>query len=163
MSFDAYLRPRMRHLMLGFVAACVIAAPTASAALAKNANGVTCVLHATLAAENDTGSTSTAKGHTLIEVWEDGTIELKTEINNEDGETFTAGHIHQGPVGIAGPAVVMLFGGPPTSAGHIKQSGAATLLAGTTGADLCANPSAYYVNYHTTAFPAGAIRGQLDQ
>ena len=50
---------------------------------------------------------------------------------------------------------------PATNARHIKQSGVATPNTGTTGADLCQNPSAYYVNYHTTAFPGGAIRGQL--
>ncbi len=153
----------MRLLMLCFVAACIVAAPTASAAPSENGSGVICILHAKLTAENDTGSTSTAKGHTLIKVSEDGTIEFRTEINNKDGETFTAGHIHQAPVGIAGPAVVVLFGGPSTSAPHIKQSDVATPLEGTTGAQLCADPSAYYVNYHTTAFPAGAIRGQLDQ
>ena len=161
MSINSYARPRIRLLMLCFVAACVVAAPTASAAPVKNGSGVTCVLHAKLAAENETGSTSTAKGHTLIKVSEDGTIEFKTKIKNDDGETFTAAHIHQAPVGVEGSAVELLFGGPPTSAGHIKQSGVAAPLANTTGADLCANPSAYYVNYHTTAFPAGAIRGQL--
>ena len=48
-----------------------------------------------------------------------------------------------------------------TSLRHIKQSGVATPNAGTTGADLCQDPGAYYVNYHTTVFPLGAIRGQL--
>src|SRR4029450_9958963 len=69
------------------------------------------------------------------------------------------------PVGVAGPVVVPLFVAPtpPTSARHITQSGVATPNAGTTGAALCANPSAYYVNYHTTAFPGGAIRRQLHQ
>ena len=154
----------MRRLIFSLVAVCAAVVLTGSAATAKNGKGVMCVLHAKLAAKNETtGSTSTAKGHTLIKVRQDGPIEFKTQILNRNHETFVAGHIHQAPVGVAGPIVVPLFVAPTpsTSARHIKQSGVATPSAGTTGAALCANPSAYYVNYHTTAFPGGAIRGQL--
>ena len=154
----------MRRLILCLVAACAAAALSASGAPAKSGQGVMCVLHAKLAVKNETtGSTSTAKGHTLIKVRQDGTIEFKTQINNKNQETFVAGHIHQAPVGVAGPVVVPLFvaPAPATSARHIKQSGVATPNAGTTGAGLCQNPSAYYANYHTTAFGGGAIRGQL--
>ena len=153
----------MRRLILCVAAVCAVAAPSASMAPAKSGNGVMCVLHAKLAAENDTGSTSIAKGHTQIKVRNSGTIEFKTHILNKNAETFIAGHIHQAPVGVAGPVVVPLFvaPAPATNARHIKQSGVATPNTGTTGADLCQNPSAYYVNYHTTAFPGGAIRGQL--
>ena len=152
----------MRRLILGVVVACVVAASAASVAPAKNGNGVMCVLHARLTATSETtGSTSTAKGHTQIKVRANGTIEFKTHILNKNGETFVAGHIHQAPVGSAGPIVVPLFASPGTTARHIRQSGVATPNAGTTGAALCTNPSAYYVNYHTTAFTGGAIRGQL--
>jgi len=152
----------MRRLILGVVVACVVAASAASVAPAKNGNGVMCVLHARLTATSETtGSTSTAKGHTQIKVRANGTIEFKTQILNKNGETFVAGHIHQAPVGVAGPIVVPLFASPGTTARHIRQTGVATPNAGTTGAALCTNPSAYYVNYHTTAFPGGAIRGQL--
>jgi hypothetical protein len=152
----------MRRLILGVVVACVVAASAASVAPAKNGNGVMCVLHARLTATSETtGSTSTAKGHTQIKVRANGTIEFKTHILNKGGETFVAGHIHQAPVGVAGPIVVPLFASPGTTARHIRQSGVATPNAGTTGVALCTNPSAYYVNYHTTAFPGGAIRGQL--
>jgi CHRD domain len=152
----------MRRLILGVVVACVVAASAASVAPAKNGNGVMCVLHARLTATSETtGSTSTAKGHTQIKVRANSTIEFKTQILNKNGETFVAGHIHQAPVGVAGPIVVPLFASPGTTARHIRQSGVATPNAGTTGAALCTNPSAYYVNYHTTAFPGGAIRGQL--
>ena len=148
----------MRRLILGVAAACAIIPLTASGAPAKNGNGVLCVLNANLAAP--TGSTSTAKGHTQIKVRANGTIEFKTHILNKGGETFTAGHVHQAPLGsIAVPLFVPPA--PATSARHIRQSGAATPSAGTTGAALCANPSAYFVNYHTTALPGGAIRGQL--
>jgi hypothetical protein len=152
----------MRRLILGVAAACAIVALTASGAPAKNGNGVMCVLHAKLTAKSETtGSTSTATGHTQIKVRANGTIEFKTQILNKNGETYVAGHIHLAPAGIAGPIVVPLFASPGTTARHIRQSGVATPNAGTTGAALCTNPSAYYVNYHTTAFPGGAIRGQL--
>jgi hypothetical protein len=154
----------MRRAILCLIAACAVVASTATAGPAKNGNGVMCVLHAGLSAGNETtGSTSTARGHTLIKVRSDGTIQFKTHILNKSGETFVAGHIHRAPVGVAGSIVVPLFvaPSPPTSARHIRESGDATPNVGTTGADLCNNPGAYYVNYHTTAFPGGAIRGQL--
>jgi CHRD domain len=154
----------MRRLLALVVLVGLFAASAVGVAPAKSGRGTMCVLHARLSAKNETtGSTSTAKGHTQIKVREDGTIEFKTQLNNPDHETFILGHIHQAPVGVPGPVVVPLFvsPSPPTSARHIKQSGTATPNAGTTGADLCQNPSAYYVNYHTTAFPGGAIRGQL--
>jgi hypothetical protein len=154
----------MRRLILCLVAACAAVVLTTGAAPAKNPRGTMCVLHAKLKAKNETtGSTSVAKGHTVIKVRASGTIEFKTKILNKAHETFVAGHIHEAPVGVAGPIVVPLFvsPAPPTDARQIKQRGIATPNAGTTGAELCQNPSAYYVNYHTTAFPAGAIRGQL--
>jgi hypothetical protein len=153
----------MRRLLV-LVALGLLASPAVSAAPAKSGKGTMCILHARLTAKNETtGSTSTARGHTVIKVRENGTIAFKTQLNNPDRETFIAGHIHKAPVGVPGPIVVPLFvsPSPPTSARHIKQSGTATPNAGTTGTDLCQNPNAYYVNYHTTAFPGGAIRGQL--
>jgi hypothetical protein len=154
----------MRRVIVCLVVVSSALAPAASEAAAKRSHGTMCVLHARLTANNETtGSTSTAKGQTLIKVRDDATIAFKTRINNNHHETFLAGHIHQAPAGVAGPIVVPLFVSPAasTSARHIKQRGEATPNAGTSGADLCQNPSAYYVNYHTTAFPGGAIRGQL--
>ena len=144
------------------VAAASIAAATAAGTAAAKHGGVMCVLSTHLSATNETtGSTSTAVGHTQVKVWNDGTITFKTQIFNPSHETFVAGHVHQAPVGVPGPIVVPLFGGPATTSTHLRQSGVATPNAGTTGAAICQSPSAYYVNYHTTAFLGGAIRGQL--
>ncbi len=79
-----------------------------------------------------------------------------------------AAHIHEGPIGVAGPVVVTL--GTPNGAGvavgcaadgdfNLANSGDATIAA--LLADIVANPGRYYVNVHTTDFPAGAVRGQL--
>ena len=151
----------MRRLLISLATACLVVGTAIGAATAKN-GGLMCVLNAQLNATNETtGSISTATGHAQVKVWNDGTIRFKTQIFNPDHETFIAGHVHQAPVGVAGGIVVPLFGGPATTASHIKLRGVATPNTGTTGAALCQNPSAYYVNYHTTAFPGGAIRGQL--
>src|SRR3954452_21421258 len=122
-------------------------ASTAGPAEAGGRQGTMCVLHARMTAAGETtGSTSAAKGHTLVKVRNSGTIQFKTQINNKRRETFVAGHIHQAPAGVAGPVVGPLFvaPAPATSARHIKQSGVATPGSGTTGADLCADPSVYY-------------------
>jgi hypothetical protein len=151
----------MRSVLVCLVAGCLVAVAGAGAASAKN-GGVMCVLNTQLNAQNETtGSTSMATGHTQIKVWNNGTITFKTQIFNPSQETFIAGHIHKAPVGVPGGIVVPLFTGPATTASHIKLSGVATPNTGTTGAALCQNPSAYYVNFHTTVFTGGAIRGQL--
>jgi hypothetical protein len=151
----------MRRLTISIAILAVVAIGAAGTASARN-GGTMCVLNTQLTAKNETtGSTSTATGHAQIKVWNDGTITFKAQIFNPSHETFVAGHIHQAPVGVAGPIVVPLFAGPATTQSHIKLSGVATPTAPTTGAALCNNTSTYYVNFHTTAFPAGAIRGQL--
>lgn len=151
----------MRRLLISLTVACSVAVAAAGSAAAKH-GGVMCVMNTQLSAANETtGSTSTARGHVQVKVWDDGTITYKAQIMNPNHETFVAGHVHQAPVGVAGGIVVPLFGGPPTSQTHIMLGGVATPNAGVTGAALCQNPSAYYANFHTTAFPGGAIRGQL--
>jgi CHRD domain len=62
-------------------------------------------------------------------------------------------HIHVGAWIATGPIVVH-FDRYQGGCAHIERDLA---LAITT------DPSAYYVNVHTTAFPAGAVRGQLDR
>ena len=70
-----------------------------------------------------------------------------------------AAHIHLGAAGTNGPIVAPLFGYSPAKTW--------TFFYGCVSASrpvlraVLRDPQRYYVNVHTTRFPAGAIRGQL--
>ena len=142
-------------VLVAGLSAVVLGAP----AVAASDQSTACVFTTQLRAENEVPtSTSTAFGHTQIKVRSDGTIQWKTHIFNPNNETFVAGHIHIAPAGEPGPVVQPLFTGPNSSS-EIIDSGSTSNA--TLGAQICAEPAAYYVNYHTTANLPGAIRGQL--
>ena len=158
------------------VAACVDQAPTniasnanrtaPSFSVTQEANPI--VFNVTLRAENEPNgaSTSEAKGHAQVKVYEDGTMEFVFTVNNKSGETFTRSHIHKAAAGVNGP-IHWDFLEPADPATSISDQpaqlrGIARPRAAAVLADLLANPSGYYVNVHSTAFPGGAVRGQLE-
>ncbi len=65
-------------------------------------------------------------------------------------------HIHQGAAGVDGPVFIQLIGawvgGTYTGTRIVTQAEIDAMLA---------NPAGFYVNVHTTDFPGGSIRGQL--
>lgn len=70
--------------------------------------------------------------------------------------TVVAAHIHEAPAGTNGPVIIPLaLQGTPG-----KASGCTTVdrqvLVG-----IITDPTGYYVNFHSTEFPGGAVRGQL--
>ncbi len=73
-----------------------------------------------------------------------------------------AAHIHAAPAGTAGAAVVPLF----TDVALSGTGSASGCVAGVSEELIKAirhNPENYYVNIHSTVFPAGAVRGQLGE
>jgi len=80
-----------------------------------------------------------------------------TAVSNLDAAT--ASHIHEAAAGIRGPIVIALS--VPDGTGQAtgcRSDVDAELLKRILG-----NPAGFYVNVHTTVYPAGAIRGQLDR
>lgn len=67
----------------------------------------------------------------------------------------TAAHIHTGRAGRTGPVALSLSRGT-----RLHHKGCAALSPTLTKA-IWSNPTGYYVDIHSTAFPNGAVRGQL--
>jgi hypothetical protein len=71
----------------------------------------------------------------------------------------TASHIHEAAVGVRGSIVVGLTA--PDATGLV--TGCTAGLSRELLAEILNSPADFYVNVHTSDFPAGAIRGQLER
>jgi len=69
-----------------------------------------------------------------------------------------AAHIHEGPIGVAGPVDVTLS--PPNADGFASGC---TAVDREEVKEIIQHPEEYYVNVHTSDFPDGALRGQLSK
>jgi CHRD domain len=81
-----------------------------------------------------------------------------SNIGTTAAPTPTLAHIHQGAAGINGPIVVPFT--PFTDLGATSATDC-TAMAPALATQIMTTPQNFYVNVHTSDFPAGAIRGQL--
>lgn len=86
---------------------------------------------------------------------DDSANRICTDLEVRDIDAVTAAHIHRGAAGVAGPPVIELD--PPDDVDSDDCDDASDLLVD----EIRNNPSGFYVNVHTGAFPDGAIRGQI--
>jgi hypothetical protein len=125
--------------------------------------------------EENPPNASQAQGQAVFQLSEDGT-ELSYRLIVANIENVTQAHIHKAPAGANGGVVVWLYPSAPPSQlipgsfsgtlgeGTIADAQVVGSLAGTGVAGLLAEIRAgnTYVNVHTSAFPPGEIRGQID-
>jgi hypothetical protein len=117
-----------------------------------------------------------ARGNARFQLSKDG-MELRYVVNVANISNVTMAHIHLGARGQNGPVVAWLY---PSQApavlipgrlngrlaeGVIRAEDLLNTLLDQTLADLIAHMRAgnAYVNVHTTAYPPGEIRGQIDR
>jgi CHRD domain len=150
-----------RRLLAVLILVAALAALVASTPAGASDETTKCTAATVLKADNEVPpSGSKAFGAALVHI--NGTkLSFSVAIVNPARESFFAGHIHVGAAGVNGPVQVTLFSGS-TDRRLILQAARLDISA-TLAAAICANPAGYYVNYHTTDFPGGAVRGQLNE
>ncbi len=100
---------------------------------------------------------ASASGRAVLALSADATkLSYRVSVNNIEG--ISAAHIHKAAVGVNGPVIFPIFMGSGAFDPTNPVSGTLDL---TTNQVLDLISERYYVNVHTTAVPAGAIRGQV--
>jgi hypothetical protein len=118
---------------------------------------------------NDGVGDPDAKGTAMLLIVDERTICYGFSLRG--AETPMAAHIHRAPAGTNGDVVIPFANVPKDANGNPAgdpgaSSGCKTLTEpGELAAlrRLLAKPKNYYVNFHTTSFPDGAVRGQLSR
>jgi CHRD domain/RTX calcium-binding nonapeptide repeat (4 copies) len=127
--------------------------------LGLNANG----LAATLGADQEVPPTTHAGTASAVITNYNiaaGTFDIVVTVSDVPPASVNGFHIHQAPVGVNGPIIV------PFNTAAIVPAGTGFTFNATGLALPAASEAAFlgggtYVNIHTTAFPGGAIRGQI--
>ena len=141
-------------LVLGALAALMVATPAAA-----TGDATKCSAYAVLKPGNEVPpTTSKTLGAAAIHI-NGTTLSFAVTIANPLRETFLAGHIHVGAAGVNGPVVVPLFAG--SNDRKLFVQAARIAIDAEDAKAICGDLAGHYVNYHTTQFPGGALRGQL--
>jgi len=140
-----------RAIGLALVAGWLLAGATVPQAAAVG--GKPFVVDLTGAAEAPGPGDPDGSGVAQLRLKTSGEVCYQITIANLD--PVVAAHIHVAPAGVPGDVVV------PLPVGAQGGSGCVTAAKDLVKA-IKADPANYYVNVHTTVYPAGAVRGQLD-
>ncbi|HWA85056.1 MAG TPA: CHRD domain-containing protein [Opitutus sp.] len=112
------------------------------------------------AAQETTGSTSTATGTAVLLYHVDtNTFDLDVVLQNFP-HTLSNSHIHEGAPGVAGPVVTGLGGESVYTRDGDTLRGTFTNVAHL-GTPLTLLQNGAYINFHTADWPGGEVRGQL--
>jgi hypothetical protein len=147
-----------RRLALLPTAALVASLALVSSAGLASAATTTLTTTMTGAEERPGPGDPNGKGWISLEVDPNGTICYVAKIQ-AIGRTIADAHIHRAPAGSPGGVVVPLHPNDADRTGNMYSHCVTTTPE--LAAAIVADPSAYYVNWHTPAYPPGAIRGQL--
>lgn len=113
---------------------------------------------ATLAGANEVPGPGDPDGWGMARIAiNDATNSICTDLEVRDIAAVTAAHIHRGAAGVAGPPVVTL------DAPDDNDSDDCDTVSDALVDEIRANPRGFYVNVHTADYPAGAIRGQIQE
>ena len=127
----------------------------AGATLASEASDGGRPLQATLLPENQVPPTASSGSGAALVTLNSGQSEVCWDISVGDlTSPVILAHIHQGGAGTNGPVVVD-FMEPVNGLNGCVPADPALIK------DIRKHPADYYVNFHTTTFPGGEVRGQL--
>lgn len=160
MQVDRALSVRTRLVVgVGVVALAIATSVTSVLAKPSPGDGAPLVTSLTGANEVPPANDPQASGTALVRLNPgQGTVCFDISWSNVPGSVQHA-HIHKAAAGVAGPVVIPLFNGNFT--GTASDTGCVTAARSLIDA-IIQDPGAYYVNIHSTVYPEGAGRGQLD-
>lgn len=144
------------------VLAMLLGASLVASSCAKGSDGLT-IWQADLVGANEVPARNTAASGTAGLTFDGTTVSYSVELHNINNVLF--GHIHSGAAGTNGPVRVFLYPGPAVASVNgvlVQGTFTASDVTGVTFDQLIEQmrSGSAYVNFHTTQYPGGEVRGQ---